>query len=152
MKQFILHIILLIALFTGASAQQQEVPYTLEDRDRSIRTEANIVGLEAKMEALEAKMEAKIEALETKMDIKFDSQQQQINDLKTMFFWGFGIMITLMIFMLGYTIYDRRTAMHPIREKADRTENNLQSLIRALREKAQNDDQLAQILRSHGLL
>jgi hypothetical protein len=61
-------------------------------------------------------------------------------------------MITLMIFMLGYMIYDRRTAMHPIREKADRTENNLQSLIRALREKAQNDDQLAQILRSHGLL
>lgn len=130
-----------MALFTGASAQQQEVPYTLEDRDRSIRTEAKIVGLEAK-----------IEALETKMDIKFESQQQQINDLKTMFFWGFGIMITLMIFMLGYTIYDRRTAMHPIREKADRTENNLQSLIRALREKAQNDDQLAQILRSHGLL
>jgi hypothetical protein len=65
------------------------------------------------------------------MDIKFESQQQQINDLKTMFFWGFGIMITLMIFMLGYMIYDRRTAMHPIREKADRTENNLQSLIRA---------------------
>jgi hypothetical protein len=65
------------------------------------------------------------------MDIKFESQQQQINDLKTMFFWGFGIMITLMIFMLGYMIYDRRKAMHPIREKADRTENNLQSLIRA---------------------
>jgi hypothetical protein len=36
-----------------------------------------------------------------------------------------------MIFMLGYMIYDRRKAMHPIREKADRTENNLQSLIRA---------------------
>jgi len=123
-----------MVLFTGASAQQQEVAYTLEDRDRAIRTEE------------------RIEALETKMDIKFESQQQQINDLKTMFFWGFGIMITLMIFMLGYTIYDRRTAMHPIREKADRTENNLQSLIRALREKAQNDDQLAQILRSHGLL
>ena len=130
-----------MVLFTGASAQQQEVAYTLEDRDRAIRTEERIEALETKMEALE-----------TKMDIKFESQQQQINDLKTMFFWGFGIMITLMIFMLGYTIYDRRTAMHPIREKADRTENNLQSLIRALREKAQNDDQLAQILRSHGLL
>jgi len=86
-----------MTLCLEASAQQQEVPYTLDDRDRAIRTEE------------------RIEALETKMDIKFESQQQQINDLKTMFFWGFGIMITLMVFMMGYMIYDRRTAMHPIR-------------------------------------
>jgi len=57
-----------------AQEQQVVVPYTLADRDRAIRTEAN-------------------------MESKFESQQRQLDDIKTLFYWGFGILITLLIFI-----------------------------------------------------
>ncbi len=82
-----LSFLVFVLLFSGilkAQEQQVVVPYTLADRDRAIRTEA-----------------------------KLESQQLQLDDVKTLFYWGFGILITLIIFMLGYMIWDRRTAMQP---------------------------------------
>lgn len=78
----------LLRLPALAQEQQVVVPYTLADRDRAILTE-------------------------TKMEVNFESQQRQLDDLKALFYWGFGILITLFIFMLGYMIWDRRTAMKP---------------------------------------
>lgn len=135
----IMFLLLLTAL--PAISQSREVPYTLDDRDRVIR-------VEARMEALEAKMDA----VETKMDIKFDSQQQQLNDLKTMFFWGFGIIITLIIFILGYMIWDRRTALKPALDKADEAGLFSKSIMRVLRDYAQKNTEFAEIMKIHGLL
>jgi hypothetical protein len=69
-----------------AQELQVVVPYTLADRNRAIRTESN-------------------------MELKFESQQRQLDDIKALFYLGFGILITLFIFMLGYMIWDRRTAL-----------------------------------------
>jgi hypothetical protein len=124
-----------------AQEQQVVVPYTLADRDRAIRTEA-------KMEALDAKMEA----IETKMDVRFESIQKQIDQLSTMFYWGFGILITLFIFMLGYMIWDRRTALQPALDKAADTDAKSANLIRILREYSKKHADLAEILRTHGIL
>ncbi|MFA5820044.1 MAG: hypothetical protein WC854_12305, partial [Bacteroidales bacterium] len=124
-----------------AQEQQVVVPYTLADRDRTIRTEA-------KMEALDAKMEA----LETKMDVKFESIQKQIDQLSTLFYWGFGILITLFIFMIGYIIWDRRTALQPALDKATDADAKSTNLILALREYSKKHPDLIEILRTHGIL
>ena|SRR5680860_510188 len=124
-----------------AQEQQVVVPYTLADRDRAIR-------LEAKMEAIDARMEA----LETKMDVKFDSIQKQIDQLSMLFYWGFGILITLFIFMFGYMIWDRRTALQPALDKATDADAKSTNLIRALREYSKKHADLAEILRTHGIL
>jgi len=117
-----------------AQEQQVVVPYTLADRDRAIRTEA------------------KMEALETKMDVRFESIQKQIDQLSTLFYWGFGILITLFIFMLGYMIWDRRTALQPALDKAADAEAKSANLIRVLREYSKKHADLAEILRTHGIL
>jgi ABC-type multidrug transport system fused ATPase/permease subunit len=117
-----------------AQVQQVIVPYTLADRDRTILTEA------------------KINALDVKMDAKFESQQRQLDDIKTLFYWGFGILITLFVFMLGYMIWDRRTAMKPALEQASKAEENSRNLITMLREYAKKHPDLAEILRTHGML
>ena len=93
----IIFLIFISMLCKSALAQEQQlvVPYTIADRDRAILTEV------------------KLSSLETNMNIRFESQQRDLNDIKTLFYWGFGILITLFIFMLGYTIWDRRTAMQP---------------------------------------
>ena len=115
-KLVLLCLFCLSGLPSLAQEQQIIVPYTLADRDRAIITESKISTLDAKISTLDAK----IIALNDKMEVRFESidkqfmyQQKQIDDIKTLFYWGFGILITLFIFMLGYMIWDRRTAMQP---------------------------------------
>jgi predicted PurR-regulated permease PerM len=165
MKPAIVVIILLIFAFV-AKAQNHEIPYTLADRERLIRVEERLDALnekidvkgessDAKFQALEPKfkaLESKIQALESKMDIKFDGQQRQLDDIKTLFYWGFGILITLFIFMLGYMIWDRRTALKPALDKAVEAESRTKSFLVVLREYAVKHPELAEIMRTHGLL
>lgn len=148
MKKVVFIFILLSFLAQGFAQSSQEVPYTLEDRDRIIRTEARTEAIEAKMEAIEAKMDA----LEQTMMVKFESHQRQLDDLKALFYWGFGILITLFIFMMGYLIWDRRTALKPALDRSAVAEDNTKKLMNALREYAKKDSNLAEILKSHGIL
>jgi len=131
-----------------AQEQQVVVPYTLADRDRAIITDARISTLDAKIIALNDKMEVRFESI----DKQFLYQQKQIDDIKTLFYWGFGILITLLIFMLGYMIWDRRTAMKPALEQAAKAHENSRNLILTLREYSKKHADLAEILRTHGIL
>ena len=76
-------LITMLSLQSFAQEQQVVVPYTLADRDRTIRTEA------------------KMDALETKMDVKFEAVNERIDYL----FWLQGVIVALILFMLGYTRY-----------------------------------------------
>ncbi len=122
-----------VLLFSGilkAQEQQVVVPYTLADRDRTIR------------------LEAKMEALESKMDVKFEAVNARIDYL----FWLQGVIVALILFILGYTIWDRRTALQPALAQASKAEENSRTLIATLREYAKKHADLAEILRSHGIL
>ena len=133
-------ILVFVLLFSGilkAQEQQVVVPYTLADRDRTIR-------LEAKMEALESKMDSQ----ESKMDVKFEAVNARIDYL----FWLQGIIVALILFMLGYMIWDRRTALQPALAQASKAEENSRNLIATLREYAKKHADLAEILRTHGIL
>ena len=115
------------ALPNASATYSREVPFTLEDRDRIIQ--------------MQIKMDERFKSIDT----RFEYQQRQLDDLKTLFYWGFGIMMSLMLFLLGFIIWDRRTAMEPVRERT-------QSLILTLREYAKEQPKLADILRSYGLM
>jgi len=176
MKQFFI-IIVFIWIVLASHAQTKEVPYTLDDRDRIIRVEAKMEAVETKMEALEAKMEAletkmdvKFETLETKMDVKFETLETKMDvkfetletklDVKLdavnaridYLFWLIGFIAMLIIFMLGYMIWDRRTALKPALEKASKAEDKSQNIILALRDFARKNADFAEVLRTHGLL
>jgi len=144
MKPLVLIVILFCILFSApiiAQEQQVVVPYTLADRDRAIL-------IDAKISALEEKMTVRFESV----DKQFMVQQKQIDDLRTLFYWGFGMLFTLFIFMLGYMIWDRRTAMKPALQHASNAEENSRNLISSLREYSKRHPDLADILRSHGIL
>lgn len=100
------------------------------------------------MNALRKEMYARLESI----DKQFLYQQKQIDDLKTLFFWGFGIIITLIIFMPGYLIRDRRTALKPALVRADEANTHSGNLIKVLREYAQTHPDLAEILKTFGFL
>ncbi|MCK9271595.1 MAG: hypothetical protein M0P50_14265 [Bacteroidales bacterium] len=96
------------------------------------------------MEVLEAKMDA----LETKMDVKFESVNARIDYL----FWFIGFIAMLIIFVLGYMMWDRRTTLKPAFEKAASAEDKSQNILVALRDFSRKNADLAEVLRSHGLL
>jgi len=127
----------LLSLPAMAQEQQVVVPYTLADRDRAILTEAKVSALDIRFESI---------------DKQFMYMQKQIDDIKTLFYWGFGILITLFIFMLGYMIWDRRTALQPALDKATDADAKSTNLIMALREYSKKHSDLADILRTHGIL
>jgi hypothetical protein len=136
-KSLFLVFVLLFSGILKAQEQQIVVPYTLADRDRAILTEAKISALDVRFESI---------------DKQFMYQQKQIDDIKILFYWGFGILITLFIFMLGYMIWDRRTAMQPALERSSIAEENSRTLLTMLREYSKKHPDLAEILKTHGML
>jgi len=123
----------------------QQVSYTSEDRDRIIKLESELTSLrnETKSELTSLRNETKSEltSLRNEMMTRFDSQQRQMD----VFYWGFGITISLILFLFGYIIFDRRTVTEPMRDK-------IQSLLQSLREYANEQPKLQEILRTHGIL
>ena len=131
-KKYLL-IFVFISCYITIFSQSNVVPFTLEDRDRIIRTEQEI------------------KSLRNEMNIKFESQQLQINnlkesigDIKVLLLWGFGIMFSLFLFMFGYMIWDRRSALNPVRIKTETISN-------ILRDFGRENAKFAEILRSYGL-
>lgn len=153
MKKIIL--IILLGFAFSAFSQNQAVPYTLADRDRNIRTEEKVESLRNEMSSLRNEMSS----LRNEIDTRFESQQRQIDDLKDMIsmqnnllYWAFGIIITIILFTLGYTIWDRRTALVPMREKTYSVSEKVRILESVLKEEAKTNIRLADILKSYGML
>jgi len=145
----------------GAFAQSREVPFTLDDRDRLIRLEERVSSLEQTMNVKFESINQRFESLEKSMNIKFESQQQQINDLK----WGFGIIITLIIALFAYIVYDRRTTLYPLLERTEQLAlkdrqieqeikelQELKKLKEVIKEYAQTDVKLTELLRRAAIL
>ncbi|MEM0941264.1 MAG: hypothetical protein AAGI25_15975 [Bacteroidota bacterium] len=100
----LLTFLVFLLLVLETYSQSTAVPYTLEDRDRMIRLEE-----------------------------KFESQQKQLDDIKSLFYWGFGIMISLSLFTMGYMVWDRRTALRPVQDESRTLSEKYENLIRALK-------------------
>ncbi|MDZ7777828.1 MAG: hypothetical protein U5L09_20560 [Bacteroidales bacterium] len=129
-------------------AAQQEVPFTLEDRDRIIKLEERLNSTNERINSTNER----IASLERQMNVKFEAQQKQIDDLKTMFTWGFSVLITIMLFILGYMIWDRRTAVRFLRENQLQQKIEIEKIKTALKEMGESDKKIAEILNRASLL
>ena len=112
-------------------AVTKEIPFTLDDRDRIIRTEQ-------KIEALNAKVDMKVDGLRTEMTARFD---QLFN-----FLWAIiGIFTTMMVSVFGFAFWDRKLSLAPLKR------DNLKTL-NALRDYAEHQPKLREILKNAGLM
>lgn len=132
----------IIALATlHCFSQSKEVPFTLEDRDRIIQMSEKLNSQQTQINDIKTELaEIKQEIRNLHQEIK-DVRQEMKSELN----WKFGILFSMMIFLLGYIMWDRKTVTQPIKE-------HTQSLIQSLREYAKEEPKLADILRSHGLM
>ena len=175
-----MRIIFLFIFLTAAShafAQNREIPYTQEDRDRSIRMEEKLNSQQQQINDIKQQITDLKESTQKQItDLKESTQkqitglkestqlqitglqqqitglQQQITDLKNLFYWGFGILITFMMFLLGFIIWDRRTAMEPLRQSVQAFAEQSKTFLAVLREFARDQPRLQELLKTHGLL
>ena len=146
--KFFLIVVMFVALTVQLFAQSNPVEFTLEDRDRLIRTEE-------KVEALRTEMNIKIESLRNEMNTRFEAVDSKFNAIESKIetlYWGFGILIALMLFLFGYIVWDRRTALNPVQNKTMDLETRLARLEFITKQQAKKDPAFAEILKHAGLL
>ncbi len=119
----------------------KEVPFTLEDRDRLIR-------MEAELKALSKSMDARFEEVNRKIDMLFN------------FLWIItGIFTTITVATIGFAIWDRRTALKPFEDRIKDLDKRLEKgedmdkkFLDALRTLAQRDKELTELLKKYNML
>jgi hypothetical protein len=130
-------IILFFIAMLQATPQSQQVNFTLEDRDRIMRTEERVQSLRNEMNTKFGAIDTKFEAIDSKIETLY---------------WGFGILIALMLFLFGYIIWDRRTALNPVQNKTLSLEERMSKIEFVTREHAKINPGFAEILKNAGLL
>ena len=116
MKHFIA--IVLIILPCTASSQSQQVPYTLEDRERLIRLE---VSQEERFHALNEKIDAQGVSLTERIQAQGDALNKRIDEVQAFLLWGFGMTFTFMLGLVGFVLWDRRSYLKPVISRYKRT-------------------------------
>jgi hypothetical protein len=121
--------LLLSVSFTG-HAEIKEIPFTLDDRDRIIRTEQKVEAINNQFEAVDRRFES--------IDKRFD---QLFN-----FLWAMvGIFTTMMVSIFGFAFWDRKLSLAPLKKEDQR-------IVAVLAEFAKTQPKLTEILRNAGLL
>lgn len=67
--------------------------------------------------------------------------------------WGFGLLFTGMLILVGFILWDRRSTIKPVRDAMEDLERRkVDRLIEAMKKLSEEDSRIAQVLRSVGLL
>ena len=138
---FILAIIMLITPVIHA----REIPFTQEDRDRLIR-------LETKVEEGFKSLQREIDSQQRQIDDLKSSTQRQFDNQYTLILWGFGILFGGMGILIGFVIWDRRTALAPAIRKNKELEEREELIEKALKEYARENPKFAAILKGLGII
>ena len=138
MKKILLVLVVMAITTNALSAYARDVSFTQEDRDRIIR--------------LEIKVEEGQKSLQRQIDDLKISTQRQFDNLYTLILWGFGILFGGMGILIGFVIWDRRTALAPAIKKNKELEERGDLLEKALKEFAKQEPRLAEVLRTMRLM
>ncbi len=130
----------------------KEVPFTLEDRDRLIR-------MEAELKALSKSVDTRFEETNKRMDTRFEEVNRKI-DMLFNFLWIItGIFTTITVATIGFAIWDRRTTLKPFEDRIKDLDKRLEKgedmdkkFLDALRTLAQRDKELTELLKKYNML
>lgn len=144
MRKIVTVVIIVMSVFLVNNVWGKEISYTLEDRDRLIRVETKIEGIEKQFDRIDRRFDS--------VDKRFEQIERRIERLENIMMWGFGLLFTTMIGLVGFVLWDRRTALAPAIRNNKELEEKEERLERALKEYALKNPDLAEILKHVGLL
>jgi hypothetical protein len=155
MRNVIAILFLLLSVVSFAQDNNTPVPFTLGDRDRLMRNEQKIESLHIEIDALRTEMNIKFESIQKNMNTRFEAVQDgikatnaRIDDLKDQYGYIMALLIFIigaMMSLIGFVVYDRRTAIKPVQRSQDRLED-------ILVEYSKENKKLRELLKNAGML
>jgi len=129
MKHFSAILLLLININIYTKAQNKEIPYTQEDKERLIRLEVKV---EEGFKRIDERFNEMDKRFNDKLDVKFASLQKQIDGISTFLYWGFGIMFGWIGILMGIVLRDRRTKEISLEKENNILEERIEKLEKAI--------------------
>lgn len=74
------------------------------------------------------------------------------SDLKEFMLWGYGVTFAGIFALIGFVLWDRRTALAPAIKKGKELEEREERIERVLKEYAEKEPRLKEILKNAGIL
>ncbi len=129
----------------------------------------SLAELKVSLKHLEKSIDQRFKALEKSIDARFESIDNRFESFEKRFSFLENLMMVLIagVFgLIGFVVWDRKTALRPLEKKLDKLEQDLQHdlelqspegsrltrLIHVLRETAKDDQKLAETMRGFSLL
>ena len=161
-NKFFFILFAVIMLFLPSIGQAVEVAPRISDREIVER----LTRLEEGQKALRSDLSQRFEAVDQRFNELRSDMNSRIIGLQNTMLALFGAIITLIVALFGYIVWDRRTMIKPLAERLDRLEYDItrdlelrheegsltSRLVKALTKHARNDPKLTEILRDFSLL
>ncbi len=148
MNKRLIAVMAILIPFISVNAFAKEVSFTHDDRDRLKRLEAR---LDEGLKAINQRIDDTNKRIDD-TNKRIDDTNKRIDELRDFMLWGFGILFGGMGILIGFVIWDRRTALAPAIKKNKELEEREERLERALREYAKKEPGLAEVLKNLGLM
>ncbi|GIV23466.1 MAG: hypothetical protein KatS3mg025_1125 [Bacteroidia bacterium] len=136
-----------LLLWAQQPPENTVVPFTLSDKERLIRLESQLQNLQKDIQSTNTRID-RMENYIAKIENRIDRLE---NRLDTYFF----TLISLIIALIGFILWDRKKTLQPLEQKIaeiQKDTSRLTGLLQALQEYAKNHPDLATLLRQYGAL
>ncbi len=168
----------MLVVSSGASSAV-EVAARISDREiieSLVELKAGQANLDKRLDDLSRSIDSRFEQVDKRfeqvdkrfeqIDKRFEDVNRRIDGLQNTILVLFGAIMSLIVALFGFIIWDRRTMLKPVVDRLDRLErevtkdldllneegSRLTRLVKTLREQAKSDPKLAEILRTFSLL
>ncbi len=116
--------------------------------ERLIRVEERIKNLETRFDD----MNKRIDGLEASLNKRIDDLRTDIVEMRSTMLTGFGVLLSGMFALIGFVIWDRRTALAPVARQAKELADIDEKTLTALREFAKTNKVMQEALKKVGML
>jgi predicted PurR-regulated permease PerM len=148
-----------ILLFTGNVFASKPVEFTQEDRDRIIRIETTLQVFmqqtDKRFESMQNQMDKRFEQVDKRLESMQNQMDKRFEQLTSFLWMIVSIFTTLVVAILGFAIWDRRTIISRAKEEAldaVRAESKLDDILKAMRKISEVDSNWKTVLSQLNLL
>ena len=148
MKRFVAFMLFCLYVAVPAFSQTRSDNFTSEDRKVLTDLQVKVGQLDVKLDEYQKQTQMQFGHIQK----QFDNVDKRLDNLQTFLYWGFGILISFMGFILGFVLWDRRTTLAPVIREAEelkRQDNRILDILRSYSEKA---PELRELLKNAGIL
>ena len=118
---------------------------------RLTNVEQRLTSLEQRFTGVEQRL-TNVEQRLASLEQRVIGLEVQIQDLRQLFLWGFGLVFAGLFALFGFVVWDRRTALMPALRRLDDMLDRQQRMEETLKRYAEKVPELAEELRATGLL